>query len=83
MKRLSFEGIDYLLLNISILIVFQIKTSNDFAKGIAPVLRDAALSMTIGFSAVLAYTIFSSLFKKAQAVVLVVCILSNLLLYLF
>lgn len=83
MKRVAIEGIDYLLLNISILIVFQIKTAHDFAKGVEMILRDAAFSMSIGFSAILIYTILSSLFKKAQAVVLVVCILSNLLLYLF
>ena len=82
MKRLAFEGIDYLLLTISMLIVFQIKTAHDFANGVEIILRDAAFSMLIGFSAILLYTIFSSLFKKAQPVALVVCILSNLLLYL-
>lgn len=77
------EGIDYLLLNVSIIIVFQIKTAHDYMNGVETILRDAAFSITIGFSAILLYTILVRLFKKAQAAILVICILSNLLLYLF
>lgn len=77
------EGIDYLLLNVSIIIVFQIKTAHDYMNGVETILRDAAFSITIGFSAILLYTILVGLFKKAQAAILVICILSNLLLYLF
>jgi len=83
MKRLSLEGIDYLFLNLSIIIVFQIKTAHDYMNGVEAILRDAAFSMAIGFSAILLYTIFVSLFKKAQPLFLVLAILSNLLLYLF
>ena len=83
MKKLAVEGIDYLLLNVSIIIVFQIKTAHDYMNGVETILRDAAFSIVIGFSALVVYTIFASLFKKAQAIILFVCILSNLLLYLF
>ena len=82
MKRLAIEGIDYLLLTISMIIVFQIKTAHDNINGVEKIFRDAAFSIAIGFSAIIIYAVLASVFKKAQAVILVFCILSNLLLCL-